>query len=278
MRTLILFVVFFAVNILGAQTPLKVTHVVKKGETLYKISRDYEMTVSELRELNPQVGILQPGMRLSVIKKIEVQSRRNHHVEHKVKKGETLYRISQNYKVKVSEIREANGLIDNQISIGQILKIPSDAIVSEETTGDKNPASRSFVEAQKSVVLESVKKLAANESGDDIKGGIIEKRTGSSKTEFITKNDTKKAEFLDTAEANLSVYTYKAFVWVVGVPENQVICVINSETDQMAYGLNKGKLDEQSVENIVLTPFMAEKLGLKSPATELKIQYVVPKP
>ncbi len=278
MRTLILVVVFFAANILGAQTPLKVTHVVKKGETLYKISRDYEMTVSELRELNPQVGILQPGMKLMVIKKIEVQSRQKHHIEHKVKKGETLYRISQNYKVKVSEIREANGLLDNKISIGQVLKIPSEIEVVDETSADTKPNTRSFAEEQKAVVMESVKKLAESESGDDIKGGIIEKRTGSTKTEFMAKNDTKRAEFLDTTSANSSVYAHKAFVWVAGVPANQVICVINTETAQMAYGLNQGKRDKQSAENIVLTPFMAEKLGLKSPATELKIQYVVPKP
>ena len=72
MRSLILIAALFSFSNLWSQTPLKVIHTVKKGETLYKISRDYEMTVSQLRELNPQVEILQPGMKLNVVKKLDV--------------------------------------------------------------------------------------------------------------------------------------------------------------------------------------------------------------
>ena len=87
MRSLILIAALFSFSNLWSQTPLKVIHTVKKGETLYKISRDYEMTVSQLRELNPQVEILQPGMKLNVVKKLDVQSRQTTFVEHTVKKG-----------------------------------------------------------------------------------------------------------------------------------------------------------------------------------------------
>jgi N-acetylmuramoyl-L-alanine amidase len=43
---------------------------------------------------------------------------------HKVKKGETLWRISQRYKVPLDELKKANGLKSNVIQIGQILAIP----------------------------------------------------------------------------------------------------------------------------------------------------------
>ena len=70
----------------------------------------------------------------------------------------------------------------------------------------------------------------------------------------------------------------KAFVWIAGLPANQVICITNARSEQMAYALNQGKREKQNSDILILTPFMAEKLGVSSPATELKIQYVVPKP
>lgn len=42
---------------------------------------------------------------------------------HKVKKGDTLYSLSKKYGVSVQAIRELNGMSDNRLSIGQVLKI-----------------------------------------------------------------------------------------------------------------------------------------------------------
>jgi LysM repeat protein len=281
MRSLILIAALFSFSNLWSQTPLKVIHTVKKGETLYKISRDYDMTVSQLREMNPQVEILQPGMKLNVIKKLDVQSRQTKFVEHTVKKGETLYRISQKYQVKVREIREANGLLENKISIGQTLKIPSGETIAAESPkpADKTASSNnSIIQNQKLAVLDKAKQKIIPETNPEIKGGIIEKRSGSTKTEYIAKNDVKKAQLLDTSAANTAHLAQKAFVWIAGLPANQVICITNARTQQMAYALNQGKREKQNSEVLILTPFMAEKLGVTSPATELKIQYVVPKP
>lgn len=43
---------------------------------------------------------------------------------HKVRKGETLYAISRKYNVTVKQIKDANGLSGDKLSIGQRLKIP----------------------------------------------------------------------------------------------------------------------------------------------------------
>jgi len=45
----------------------------------------------------------------------------NHHT---VKKGETLFSIAQQYKVSVQELREANSIKGNTVTLGQKLKIP----------------------------------------------------------------------------------------------------------------------------------------------------------
>lgn len=44
---------------------------------------------------------------------------------HKVKAGETLYSIAKSMGVSVDELKKANGLKDNSLSIGQILRMPT---------------------------------------------------------------------------------------------------------------------------------------------------------
>lgn len=45
-------------------------------------------------------------------------------VKHKVKRGESLSLVAQNYKVSVSKIKKANNLKSDKIRVGQILSIP----------------------------------------------------------------------------------------------------------------------------------------------------------
>ena len=65
---------------------------------------------------------------------------------HKVRKGETLYSLSRDYKVTVEAIIRANDVPRNEIQIGQMLKIPpSDYVtfVKEEPTAGEAPGERS---------------------------------------------------------------------------------------------------------------------------------------
>jgi LysM repeat protein len=277
MRTLLLLVSFIGISWAQSQTPLNVIHVVKDGETLYKISRDYEMTVSELRELNPKVSVLQPGMKLNVRKKLGVESRKQPVLEHQVKPGETLYQISKQYKVKVSQIRELNEFTEDQISVGQMIKIPIELGVAMLEATPVIPATalpKNPVAVQTPVVVEAAKPPVVN---SEIQGGIIEKRSSSTKTEFVSKTDTKKVTVLDSSMMNAGDWI-KSYIWMQGVPSNQVIGLVNPETQQMVYALSQGKREKQSADSIMITPLLAEKLGIKRPFAELKIQYVVPKP
>lgn len=277
MRTLLFMVSFIGISWAQSQTPLNVIHVVKEGETLYKISRDYEMTVSELRELNPKVSVLQPGIKLNVRKKLGVESRKQPVLEHQVKPGETLYQISKQYQVKVSQIRDLNELTEDKISVGQTIKIPIEAGVAMSeatpvvptTVTPKNP-----VVVQAPTVVEAAKPPVVN---SEIQGGIIEKRSSSEKKEFVSKSDTKKVTVLDSSMMNPGEWT-QLYIWMQGVPSNQVIGLVNPETQQMIYALSQGKREKQGSDSIMITPLLAEKLGIKSPFAELKIQYVVPKP
>lgn len=46
-------------------------------------------------------------------------------VTHKVKKGDTLFKLSRNYGVSIASIKSANGLKSDKILMGQVLRIPT---------------------------------------------------------------------------------------------------------------------------------------------------------
>lgn len=121
----------------------KGTHIVKKGENLYRIARDYSMTIGELKELNPGVDVLRPGMKLRVVrtniikaKNAEANTQQEDLIKtkHVVQKGETLYAIAKKYNTKVSVIRELNEMIGNDLKVGQELWVPGVNPVQESST------------------------------------------------------------------------------------------------------------------------------------------------
>jgi N-acetylmuramoyl-L-alanine amidase len=58
-------------------------------------------------------------------------------VSHKVKKGDTLFKLSRNYGVSIASIKNANGLRSDKILIGQVLRIPT-------STNNVSRSGRSF--------------------------------------------------------------------------------------------------------------------------------------
>ncbi len=101
------------------------THKVAAGETLYSISKKYNIGVQRLKSLNKlasnnleigQVLIISPDAA-----KENVAQSSNTTTKHIVVKGETLYSIARKYKVSVSELKNLNQLTSNEIEIGQTL-------------------------------------------------------------------------------------------------------------------------------------------------------------
>lgn len=94
-------------------------HTVKAGETLFSISREYNLTVSELRDWNNlESDNLQPGQTLRVVP-LSGEERTLHVVE----AGESLFGISRMYNVTIAEIQQWNSLQDTEIEIGSRLVI-----------------------------------------------------------------------------------------------------------------------------------------------------------
>jgi len=90
-------------------------YIVKSGDTLYGISKKYNITVNELKELNNISNNL-----LSIGQKLIIPTSNNTYV---VKSGDSLYSIANKYNTTVNNLIELNNLKNTLLSIGQKLKI-----------------------------------------------------------------------------------------------------------------------------------------------------------
>lgn len=97
-----------------------VYHVVKPGETVFGISRMYEIDSDSIREWNQLSGYaIQVNQKLIV----GYKHKESKEILYVVKAGDTAYKISKEFNVSVDEIKKWNNLPDYNLSLGQQLKI-----------------------------------------------------------------------------------------------------------------------------------------------------------
>ena len=101
-------------------------YVVKLGDTLYSISNKYGISVDKLKEINNLTSnVLYIGQVLNIPYEDISITNSNDYITYVVNKGDTLYKISNNYNISQSELMDFNDLTNNILSIGQIIKIPT---------------------------------------------------------------------------------------------------------------------------------------------------------
>jgi LysM repeat protein len=121
-----------------------IQHKVKSGETLEKIARTYEVSISDLKQWNhlhssrivagqsleiydkpeERVKIIGSTAKVQTGPAVKTSSTGIFSPTHKVKKGESIYTIAKMYGVDIQKLKKQNGLRKNKILVGQILKIP----------------------------------------------------------------------------------------------------------------------------------------------------------
>lgn len=111
------------------------TYIVKNGDTLYSISRMFNMSVSEIRSLNNlssdslYIGQVLRVVDNSIDTNFEGLScygdnyKEVEYVLYRVVSGDNLYSISRRFDVSVDDLIKLNNLDSNNLSIGQVLKI-----------------------------------------------------------------------------------------------------------------------------------------------------------
>ncbi|RJS60583.1 peptidoglycan endopeptidase [Bacillus sp. PK3_68] len=167
-------------------------HVVKPGETLYSIAKQYEMDVDMLKELNGlKTSDLQENQILQVSKSAVTISTRTHIV----KEGETIHSIAKLYGMNEAEIQQMNELQDQNIVIGQELKVTGEAAASQPPAVQRPlPSAESHTKAAKPAVEAGAKQVVATgtyivQNGDTL--GAIAKAYQMDSAQLRELNDLK---------------------------------------------------------------------------------------
>lgn len=114
------------------------TYVVEKGDSLYSIGNKFGISVLDLMNYN---NLTSTTLRIGQVLKLTPSSEDIGSVgditvipvyqNYTVKKGDSLYTIAKKFDTTVDQIKNDNKLTNNNLSIGQVLRIK----VGEETIG-----------------------------------------------------------------------------------------------------------------------------------------------
>ena len=131
-----IFIILLWVNTLAQTSPSY--HTVKPKQTLYSISKEYNVSVQDIKRWNNlssnEISINQKLIIGYSLGNVNDQAAENQSY-HTIQPGETLYSISKKYNVEVGEIKSWNKLQDNTLSVGQKLMVrhaSSSGVVSQE--------------------------------------------------------------------------------------------------------------------------------------------------
>lgn len=112
-----------------------VKHRVKRGETVYSIAKKYGVSVSNIRSLNRlgskkklvqgRILTIPATRKSSAAEKADknYQSEITSSGRYKVKKGDTLLKVSRHFNIPLSKLKEMNNLNSGEIFVGQTLII-----------------------------------------------------------------------------------------------------------------------------------------------------------
>lgn len=127
--------------------PERITHVVLQGETLFRLSQTYSVSVEDIKKWNNlSDNTIKVGQKITIIKMAAASNRQHseanqspsqsnpsrvttppssgqERISHVVQQGETLFRLSQIHGVSVEDIKKWNNLPDNTIKVGQRITI-----------------------------------------------------------------------------------------------------------------------------------------------------------
>src|SRR5690606_38918549 len=118
------------------------THTVKQGETIEEIAKQYIVTPHDIYALNPEtkkkmescMKMIMPNSKVSTGYDEESQEITGY-VTYKVKSKETLFSLSQEYKVSIDEIKKHNKqLYAENLKKGDKIRIPKFKTVTADVT------------------------------------------------------------------------------------------------------------------------------------------------
>ena len=157
---IITFFLFFCSSVVFSQKTIK--HTVVSGESIYSIAKKYDVSESDIYELNPKskgallqlkTVLLIPNKKSKSKSNKEVSSSKNATETHIVESGESLYKIAKKYDISLEKLKELNPDIKPEsIQIGD--KIVVSAKKVKEAPKEKETPKENKPKETKTVVAE----------------------------------------------------------------------------------------------------------------------------
>jgi len=214
MRQFFLSIILLAFSIAFAQKPdansTYIMHVVKAGETIYQISRQYTVPVNEIFKVNPGIenGNIKPDQILRIPnvgnKKILTNSTSvNNELKpkespkpnlipkngkmHTVLAGQTMYAVSKMYAVSVENIQKWNGIKDFNLKVGSQIYVVDPNFTTNPQAFTEIPTTK--IEEKKPLVKQEP--VPAKTSDTSLK---MEEVKPPSEIPVITETETQKPD------------------------------------------------------------------------------------
>lgn len=231
------FLLLLFIALLGSTLPLQAqsqTHIVKQGETLFSIAQQYNIEIQRIREWNNlRANELSVGQTLLVSAPSSDAA-----ITHTVQHQETLFSISKQYNVSITEIKNWNNLSDNNLQVGQDLTIYPSQSTDQE---------------QQSLV---VNKETQENSYYTVKSGNtlfrIAQQHGMSVDELKTLNDLSSntirvgQQLTVRKRSSSSPPPSVAMDGIESSPQGKfMVHTVTQETNRLQQLLNKFKMDEE---------------------------------
>lgn len=134
-------------------------HTIKKGENLYTIATMYNVSEADIIKLNPgSERVIYSGKTLAIPQKKTLSSPKD--IFYTIKSGDTLYRLSVNYKISIDAIVAANpGLSAKNFKAGQVIRIPQSSEKDFNTEVEKRQIEKDITPSIKAEVKSRCKEM-----------------------------------------------------------------------------------------------------------------------
>ncbi|MBI5049674.1 MAG: C40 family peptidase [Nitrospirae bacterium] len=141
------------------------SYKIKKGDTLYSISKEYKIPADEIKKINGlKKDYLKSGSTIILPSKKEDSDSLGIYI---VKKGDTLYEIAKDNNTTAKELKRLNSLKKNALGIGQKLLLPAKKDAEAEILSTEVIEINSKHEAAES-------EISPSETGSEISDTILE--------------------------------------------------------------------------------------------------------
>ncbi|MCW9706997.1 LysM peptidoglycan-binding domain-containing protein [Fodinibius salsisoli] len=131
------------------------THTVSSGETLFSISKKYQVSIAELKSWNDlAANNLSVGQTLTIYpstvvdkpqQSIVTNQETQQNTYYVVKNNDSLFKIARNHGMSVSELKKLNNLSSNTIRVGQQLTVRSVSSTPSISSAETSSAQGKFM-------------------------------------------------------------------------------------------------------------------------------------